>query len=382
MMENFVIYNPVKLHFGQGVTEKLGKSAVPFGGRALLLYGRGSVKDNGAWQQSRDSLERAGIRVVEYSGIKSNPIVEDADEAAALGRREGVDMVVAVGGGSVLDTAKFVALAIPAGHSCWHFATGEKKPVQALPVLGVLTLAATGSEMNAVAVIQNDKEKKKIGYGHPLMFPRHSFLDPTFTLSVPANYTAYGIVDLVAHALEGWFGEGEASLTDRFILSIIREALEYGPKLMQSPGDYTLRAKIMHAATMALNGLTVQGKKSGDWGVHSIGHAMSVLWDIPHGASLSIAYPAWLRLQQDRIPGRIHELGSGLFGSGDAGQSIEQLASFFHTLGSPLSLSEAGTEPDQKAKQALFEVMTINKVDGIHHKLSEDDYRWLIDQMA
>lgn len=377
-----MIYNPVKLHFGKGVVDKLGKSAAPFGGKALLLYGRGSVKANGSLDQSRDSLEKAGIQVVEYSGIRSNPIVEDADEAAALGRSEGVGMVIAVGGGSVLDTAKFVALGIPAAHSCWDFATGTKKPKEALPVLGVLTLAATGSEMNPVAVIQSNAEKKKIGYGHPLMFPRHSFLDPSFTLSVPANYTAYGIVDLVSHALEGWFGEGEASLTDKFTLSIIREALEYGPALMQSPTDYRLRAKIMHAATMALNGLTVQAKKSGDWGVHAIGHAMSVLWDIPHGASLSIAYPAWLKLQQDRIPGRIHELGKELFGSGDASQSIRDLEAFFRLLGSPLKLSEAGIQLGDKEKKDLLEVMRINEVNGVCHKLSPEDHRWILGAMS
>ncbi len=382
MRDQFVIYNPVKLHFGKQVVGKLGKAASSIGSKALLIYGKGSVKRNGAYDDAVNSLKSKGIEIVEYHGIKPNPVVEDVDKAAALGRKEQVDMVVAVGGGSVLDSAKYIAITIPAGHSCWDFATGKEKPVSAVPVLGVLTLAATGSEMNPLGVVQHDQEKKKIGYGHPLMFPRHSFLDPSYTTSVPANYTAYGIVDLIAHALEGWFGEGDASLTDRFIISIIKEAIEYGPRLMADLTNYDLRAKIMFAATMALNGLTNQGKKSGDWGVHGIGHAMSVLWDIPHGASLSIAFPAWLTLQQNRIPERIEALGYATFNTNTAEDTIREMKNFFRKPGSPVSLSEAGVIAGEKEQQELFEVMKINKVNGFVHPLNEDDYRFLVKEMV
>ncbi len=381
MTDQFVIYNPVKLHFGKQVVEKLGKAASSLGKKALLVYGKGSVKRNGAYDDTVESLRKAGVEIVEYQGIKPNPIVEDVDKAAELGRKEGVDMVVAVGGGSVLDSAKYIAITIPAANSCWGYATGKIKPKAALPILGVLTLAATGSEMNPLGVVQHDKEKKKIGYGHPLMFPKHSFLDPSYTTSVPADYTAYGIVDLVAHALEGWFGEGDASLTDRFIVSIINEAIEYGPRLMADPENYELRSKIMFAATMALNGLTNQGKKTGDWGVHGIGHAMSVLWDIPHGASLSIAFPAWLTLQQNRIPNRIEELGYATFQTNTVDDTIRAMKNFFRELGSPVSLAEAGVNAGEEAQQELLEVMRINKVDGNVHKLSDDDYQSLIKHM-
>ncbi len=319
--------------------------------------------------------------MVEYQGIKPNPIVDDVDKAAELGRREGVDMVVAVGGGSVLDSAKYIAVTIPASNSCWDYATGKIKPAKALPILGVLTLAATGSEMNPLGVVQHDKEKKKIGYGHPLMFPKHSFLDPSYTISVPENHTAYGIVDLISHALEGWFGEGDASLTDRFIISIINEALKYGPRLMADPENYELRAKIMYAATMALNGLTNQGKKTGDWGVHAIGHAMSVLWDIPHGASLSIAFPAWLTLQQNRIPDRIEELGYATFNTNTVDDTIREMKNFFREIGSPVSLAEAGVKAGEEEQENLLEVMRINKVDGYVHALTDEDYKLLIREM-
>ncbi|MBW6497598.1 MAG: iron-containing alcohol dehydrogenase [Bacteroidales bacterium] len=381
-MENFTIYNPVKLHFGQGVVKKLGAAASAYGKKALLVYGKGSVKKNGSYQQTLQSLHEAGIEVFEYDGIKSNPIIEDVDAAADLGRKHGVDLVVAVGGGSVIDSAKIIAITIPVDHSGWEFLDGGKKPKAAVPLIGVLTLAATGTEMNSVAVVQSNQHKKKIGYGHKLMFPKHSFLDPDFTRSVPANYTAYGTIDLVAHALEAWFGEGDASLSDRFVIAIIQEAMKYGPELMNDPDSYDLRARIMYAATCALNGMTMPGRKSGDWGVHDLGHTLSVKWDLAHGATLSIVYPAWLKLQKDRIPERIIELGSALFGCDSTEDTIYKFEYFFKLLGSPVRLSQAGVDASPKELDDLFEIMRHNTVNGAHHKLSEKDYRFLIERMA
>lgn len=381
-MENFVIYNPVKVHFGRGVVSKLGAAASALGRKALVVMGKGSSRTNGSFDQSLASLKAAGVEVVIYEGIRSNPVIEDVDKAAELGRKEKVDMVVAVGGGSVLDSAKIIAITIPANHSGWAFVDGDKKPTKALPILGVLTLAATGSEMNAYAVVQNNKLKKKIGYGHQLIFPRHSFLDPEFTTGVPLDYTAYGIADLIAHALEAWFGQGESSLADRFIASIILEAMEYGPQLLKNPGDYQLRAKIMYAATMALNGLTVQGKKSQDWGVHALGHCLSVQWDIPHGASLTIAYPAWLELHKNRIPDRISQLGEAIFGVDKPDQIIHELKSFFRALQCPVNLEQAGVRVQKKELDELLDVFRINKAEGIFHPLTAEDHSLLAKAMC
>ena len=381
-MENFKIYNPVELHFGAGVVSKLGGQASAYGKKALLVYGKGSVKKNGSYDHTIKSLLEAGIEVTEYDGIKPNPIIEDVDAAANLGRKEGVDMVVAVGGGSVIDSAKVIAITIPVNHSGWEFLDGNEKPQKALPLLCVLTLAATGTEMNAAAVVQSDAHQKKIGFANKWMFPKHSFLDPAYTLSVPETHTAYGIVDLIAHALEAWFGEGDASLSDRFIIAIIKEALKYGPGLMKDLENYDLRARIMYAATCALNGMTVPGKKSQDWGVHDIGHTLGVKWDLAHGATLSIAYPAWLKLQEERIPHRIIELGSALFGCETVEDTIYKLEYFFQLLGCPVKLSQAGLNCRKEDKEDLFRIMHLNKVDGVNHKLSEQDYRFLIDQMA
>jgi alcohol dehydrogenase YqhD (iron-dependent ADH family) len=164
-MENFVIFNPVKLHFGAGVVKKLGTTASDYGKKALLVYGKGSVKRNGSYHQTLESLKEAGIEVVEYDGIKPNPIIEDVDQAAALGRKHQVDMIVAVGGGSVIDSAKIIAITIPVTHSGWEFLDEGKKPKHALPLICVLTLAATGTEMNAVAVVQSDTRQKKLVTG-------------------------------------------------------------------------------------------------------------------------------------------------------------------------------------------------------------------------
>ncbi|NCC35009.1 MAG: iron-containing alcohol dehydrogenase [Chloroflexia bacterium] len=199
---------------------------------------------------------------------------------------------------------------------------------------------------------------------------------------MPANHTANGIADLIAHSLEAWFGMGDASLSDKFIIAIIKEALENGPKLLQNPDDYLLRAKIMYAATCALNGMTVPGRKSGDWGVHSIGHSLSVMLDIAHGASLTIAYPAWLKIQQERIPGRIEQLGRELFGVSTVNETIESLRRFFSTIGCPLNLKEAGFNIDESQKSELLDIMAQNGVSGIVHKLTPEDHKRLVELMA
>jgi alcohol dehydrogenase YqhD (iron-dependent ADH family) len=382
-MENFVMYNPVKLHFGEGVTDKIGTITSEFGKKALLVMGKGSAKSSGAYDQVFTRLKSAGIEIFEYSGIKSNPVIEDVDKAAKLGKENNIDVIVALGGGSVIDSSKIISLAMKYDGKAWDIVMGKHNPTDATPLIAVLTLAATGTEMNPVAVVQDTCQQMKTGYGNKLMYPRHSFLDPTFTLSVPRNYTAYGVVDLIAHSLELWFGEGDASLSDRIIVSIIKEAMNYGPKLLQNLEDYDLRARIMYAATLALNGLTGYGKKSGDWGVHQVGHCLSVVYDVPHGASLSIVYPAWLKLMKDRIPDRIQELGTALFEANNIDDTIYKLEYLFKVLESPLKLTDVGIDvTDAAVKEKLLKVMVLNKASGQAIKLTEKEYDKLLDLMA
>lgn len=370
-MKNFIAYNPTKLHFGRGVVSDLGENASELGKNALLVYGGGSVLRNGSYSDTLSQLEEHGIVVTEFNGIKPNPVVDDVMEAARIGREHKVDMVVAVGGGSVIDSSKIIAICIADGCDAWEVMTGKHEPAGALPIITVLTLAATGTEMNAVAVLQNKETMEKIGYRNELIYPTHSFLDPTYTLSVPLNYTAFGIVDVVAHSLEAWFGEGDASLSDRFVTSIIREAMEYGSALMEDPKNYDLRAKIMWAATNALNNLTMYGRSSGDWGVHALGHVLSFLYDTPHGATLSIMYPAWMKVMKVRAKERIEKLGLELFGTSSADETIEAFEAFFTLLDSPAKCTDAGI--DASHRNEILEMMNRNQSQGLHHQLSDKE---------
>ncbi len=375
-MENFIIYNPTKLHFGKDVVNDLDKSINLYGKKVLLVYGKNSIKRNGLYDKIISILKKSYIEVFEYSGIKPNPVAEDVDAAARIGRLNDVDLVLAVGGGSVIDSAKVISITIPVTHKCWDFYEGKRKPQKALPLIAVLTVAATGTEMNPFAVIQNNITKQKLGWGTPLMFPKHSYLDPQNTFTVPKDQTAYGIIDLIAHCLEAYFGNGKAPLTDKFVISIIKEAMEIGPKLLKKPDSYEYRERIMYAATCALNGMCSYGRTSADWGVHDIGHIYSLIYDIAHGASLSIVYPAWFKIQKDRIPERISELGFDLFGVKTVDETIVSFEKFFRSIGCPLSMKE--TNIKNIDKNEIFEVMKLNKVYGLNHKLTEEDYQEVI----
>ena len=376
-MENFVSYNPTSLHFGRNVLTGLGPVVRSFGKKVLLVYGRGSVKRSGVYDKVKQFLYDAGIEVYEFGGIRPNPVIGDVEAAARVGRENQAEIVLAVGGGSVIDSAKVIAVSIPVQHPAWDFFSAKASPQTGLPVITVLTLAATGSEMNPIAVISNHDLNLKAPLRSPWIFPKHSFLDPELTLTVPLDYTAYGVADLIAHCLEAFFGAGDASLSDRFTISIIREAMTYGPRLLEHLQDYDLRARIMYAATMALNGLTVCGRISGDWGVHSAGHVLSLLYDIPHGATLTIVYPAWMRLFRKAIRERITFLGAELFNAPlNAGETIDRLEQFFVSTGCPVRLS-ALKIPDV-SETDIVQAMEHARVNGMNLKFKPGDYQKLI----
>jgi alcohol dehydrogenase YqhD (iron-dependent ADH family) len=380
-MENFIAHVPTELHFGKGVVDGLGSTALKYGKRALLVYGKGSVLKNGSHKDTKEQLEKNGIEVFEYSGIKPNPVVDDVDAAVKVGQENGVDMVIAIGGGSAIDSAKLISVAIVENCGGWEIMKGERNPIISLPLIAVLTLAATATEMNSVAVIQNHQTMEKIGYRHHTMYPRHSFLDPTYTLSVPRDQTVNGIVDLIAHVLEQYFGQGDASLSDRFSHAIIQEAMEYGPQLLDNPDSYLLRARIMWAATNALNGLTSYGRLNMDGGVHSIGHILSLLYDTAHGATLSIAYPAWMRHLKPRIRERLEKLGENLFNDSSAGNTIEMLEDFFRKLGSPVRLQDVGL--GENKRNELVDRLNRNQCNGRNpdNSLNDSDREAIVDLM-
>jgi alcohol dehydrogenase YqhD (iron-dependent ADH family) len=379
-MENFEIYNPTHLFFGKNTISNLDREVKKFGKKALLVYGKGSIKKNGIYDDVTSQLKESDIKYIEYSGVKPNPEISDVIGIAQLGRKEKADMLIAVGGGSVIDSAKIASLCIKEKHDPWEVMKYKAEPKTSVPLIAILTLAGTGTEMNPFAVSQNPETREKIGFANPFMYPKFSFLDPCYTYSVNAEYTAYGIVDLIAHTLEAFFGHGLASLSDKFVVAIIKDAMETAETVLSEPENYEARASMMWQATCALNGLPAFGRKSPDWGVHDIGHTLSFLYDTPHGASLSISYPAWLRLQESKIAPRISELGKALFGTDSAEKCILELENFFKSIKSPIRLQDIGIEPGKEDE--IVSLMTKNKVNGANHKLTDPDYEKIVEFMV
>ncbi len=377
-MKNFEAYNPVHLHFGKGVVAALGRVTKQYGNKVLLVYGKGSVKKYGYYDQVCDTLEKAGLEITEFSGIRPNPLASDVDRAVARARAAGTEVIVALGGGSVIDSAKIMSVCIPGNLKAWDVMTMRTLPREALPLIDVLTLAATGTEMNSAAVLQDFEAGEKRGLKIPLLFPKHSFLDPSFTFTVNREYTTYGIVDLIAHALEAFFDD-EVSLTDRFIAEIIRDAMHYAPLVLEEPDNYEYRASIMLDATFALNGVTMYGRSGGDWGVHAIGHVLSLLYDVPHGASLSITYPAWMKLMKKKIPERIARLGELVFGVSSPDKTIDEFIRFFVFIKSPVYLADIGI--DNTKKTEILGQMIKNRAGGMVHPLTEEDLEYIVNFM-
>ncbi|NOY36939.1 MAG: iron-containing alcohol dehydrogenase [Chlorobi bacterium] len=375
-MKNFVAHNPVTLHFGKGCTDTLGEVVSRYGKKVMLVLGKGSAKKYGYYDIVMRQFNAVKCEVIEFSGIKPNPLAADVDRAVKLARENSVEIIVALGGGSVIDSAKIMSLCIPEDLKAWNVMTGDAEPRSSLPLITVLTLAATGTEMNAAAVLQDHNAGEKRGLRHPLNYPKHSFLDPSFTKTVSREYTAYGIADLIAHSLEAFFGDSDVSITDRFVAEIIKDAMHWAPLVLENPGNYDYRANIMLDATFALNEITLYGRTTGDWGVHTVGHVLSLLYDVPHGASLSIIYPAWLKLQKKRIPERIAKLGELVFNTTNIDQIIQKFIKFFVFINSPVYLTDIGI--DNTYKNDIVKQLSKNAASGMVHKLNNEDYHALV----
>lgn len=376
-MENFTIYNPVKLYFGNQALNELPAQAKYHGQKVLLVYGKNSIKTSGLYNRILNLL--SDFQIIEFGGIKPNPIIEDVNKASKLAIDNQIDMIVAVGGGSVIDSAKVISVAANYEGDAWDIMKRKHNPTKAIPVLAVLTLAATGTEMNAFAVVQNHKTQEKIGWGSAISYPIASFLDPQLTTTVPANYTAYGLTDMIAHSLESYFGFGDSPLADAFIIANIKEIMNAGSKLMKDLTNYDLRARVMYAGTIALNGTLSHGKTTGDWGVHSLGHILSLLYDVAHGASLSIAYPAWMKLHSEKLADKIVFLGKGVFGVNSVEETIEEFEKFFSEIGSPIRCGQAGIGIEKKNE--ILSYFYKNNVNGAVHQLTDNDRQKVLDLM-
>jgi alcohol dehydrogenase YqhD (iron-dependent ADH family) len=380
-MENFVAYNPTKVLFGKDVEKSVGKKAKEFGKNVLFVYGKGSVIRNGYYNKIKTYLENENLNIVEYSGIKPNPLLDDVEKAAQVCREENIDVIVALGGGSVIDSAKVISVAAKSNKGdAWEIVKRRLEPNGAIPLISILTLAATGTEMNSNAVIQNPAVKEKVGYFHPLMYPKYSYLNPEFTYSVPKNHTVNGVVDLIVHCCEAFFGSGSAPLSDKFALATIKEAIEIAIPVIENPKDYESRARLMWAATNALNGLNLHGKVMGDWGTHQIGHVLSLLFDIAHAETLSIALPAWLKNNKNKLQSKIEEFGKYLFNCEDVDKTIENLESWLKSIGAPTRFSDIGLNETQQNE--ILNLMLEKSTSGYSIILTDDDRRNIVKLMS
>lgn len=346
-MQNFVFHNPTKVLFGKGTVASIGKETAHWGKQVLLVYGSGSIKTNGLYDQVVPALESAGATIIEHPSVQSNPVLSHVHTGIELAKKNHCDVVCAVGGGSVIDEAKAICAGATVQHDVWKIFTGKKSVCNPLPLTTVLTLAASGSEMNSGMVITNTETSQKFGFANKQLFPKTSILDPTLTCSVPATYTAYGAVDMVAHMLEFYFTttDPQTPVQDRFMEGLIINAMESCNQVLQHPNDYHSRADLMWTATLALNGLTGAGLGKVGFPMHMIEHSLSAFYNVPHGAGLSAVIPGWMRYNVQQQTERFSQFAQRVFHIKDrntveqATKGIEKLTNWFNNIDSPTSLT-------------------------------------------
>ena len=344
-MQNFSYHNPVTLVFGKGTINRLA-DLVPRDVTVLLLYGGGSIRANGVYDQVRAAL---GDRpVVEFGGIEANPHYETCMRAVAQIRIAAAGFILAVGGGSVLDAAKFIAAATcyTATEDPWDFMGNAQPILDALPLGAVLTLPATGSEMNVNSVISREETQEKLSFGSPHVYPRFSILDPETTFTLPPRQTANGVVDAFVHVMEQYMTfPCDAPLQDRQAEAVLLTLVEEGPKALAKPRDYAVRANLMWCATQALNGLIGCGVPQ-DWASHMIGHELTALYGIDHAQSLALVLPALWRYELARKRAKLVQFGARVWGivegSDDerAAAAIDRTEAFFRSLGVGTTLAD------------------------------------------
>jgi hypothetical protein len=347
-MQNFVLHLPTKVIFGRETIVNIGPETAAFGRKILLVYGSGSIKENTIYQQVTDSLAKAGLTVIEHPGVRSNPVLSHVRAGIRLAKEHGVEAVVAVGGGSVIDSAKAICAGALVDHDVWLFFKGKRGVKAKLPLTCVLTLAAAGSEMNGGMVLTNEETKHKFGTGGQVLKPEVAILDPTATFTVPPNYTAYGAIDTIAHVLEFYLTTTDPAtpVQDRFMEGLVINAMESCRQALAKADDYQARADLMWCSTLALNGLTAAGLGQVGFPMHMIEHSLSALYDVPHGAGLSVVMPGWMTWRAATAPGKFAQLARRVFEVAEeeqskaAAQGIMLLKNWFGTVMSPISLSD------------------------------------------
>jgi alcohol dehydrogenase len=378
-LEQFTFYNPTQVFFGKGTLTAIKEQIPRYGKKVLLVYGGGSIKRNGIYDQIMKYLQEIGAEVLELSGVEPNPRLSTVHKGVELCKKEKVDFLLAAGGGSVIDATKAISAGAKYDGDVWDIIIKKAVPKDALPFGTVLTLSATGSEMNSGSVITNWETKEKIGWGHPLVFPKFSILDPVHTFTVPKDQTVYGIVDMMSHALEHYFSPApNVPYNERMVEGLLSTVIETAPKLLEDLENYEARETIMFCGMMALNGVINQGMR-GDWGTHGIEHAVSAVYDIPHGGGLAILFPNWIRYNLDVTEAKMKQLAIRVFGVDPQGKSdreiaeegIDRLREFWSSIGAPSRLADYGI--DDSKLELMAEKAVAHGSLGRMKKLTKED---------
>ena len=383
-MNKFSFYNPVKLIFGKGQLEQIKQELPTYGKKVLVVYGGGSIKKNGLYEEVMVTLKEANLEVFELSGVEPNPRISTARRGVELCKQEDIDMLLAVGGGSVIDCTKLIAAGAKYDGDAWDFVSRKATPKDALPFGTVLTLAATGSEMNSGSVITNEETQEKYGWGTPLIFPKFSILDPTYTFSVPLDQTVYGIVDMMSHIFEQYFNNAtNTPVQDEMCEGVLRAIMETAPKLLTDLNSFEHRETILFAGTMALNNFLQMGYQ-GDWATHNIEHAVSAVYDIPHAGGLAILFPHWMRHNVKVNPQRFARLAVNVFGVNPVGKTVEEIAFegidklrvYWTSLGAPETLADYNID-DSNIEKMVEKAMVYGPF-GNFTALEADDVRTIL----
>ena len=359
-MVNFEYSHPTQVYFGRGEEKKVGEKIAAYGKKVLLVYGGGSIKRSGLYDTVVASLKEAGVAFEELGGVQPNPRLSLVYKGLELVKENGLEAILAVGGGSAIDTAKAIGVGAKYDGDVWDFYCGKASPKETLPVGCVLTIAAAGSETSNSSVITNEDGMWKRGLGSEVIRPAFAIMNPELTYTLPAYQTACGICDIMMHILERYFtNEQDVDLTDRLcegaLVSIIRNA----PIVLEDPENYAARAEIMWAGSLAHDGLMGTGRV-GDFASHQLGHELSAKFDVAHGASLSVVFPAWMRYCLDKNPDRFVKFAHRVMAvpvdfddpMGTAINGIYALENFWADLGLPIRLEDLGIGEEAIAELA------------------------------
>ena len=365
-MNSFVYDIPTKVYFGENQLGHLGEELSKYGKKVLMTYGGGSIKKSGLYDKVVAEIKKAGLELFELSGIEPNPRVSSVNAGAKICKEEGIDVLLAVGGGSVIDCTKYIGAAAFYDGDAWDILEQKTDVTKCLPVLDILTLAATGSEMDYGGVISNPETKDKIGLMFPVMQPKVSFLDPTLTYTVSQYQTACGSSDMLSHIIEVYFNMNkDLYMLDTVMEGLMKTIIRYTPIAMKEPDNYEARANLMWASSWAINGF-VNGGKQQAWSCHPIEHEVSAIYDITHGLGLAILTPRWMEYCLDETTvSKYYQFGCNVFGLEPkmepmevAKKSIELLSDFlYNTLGLKSTFTELGIDDKN------FEIMAEKSVE-------------------